>query len=193
MKNVKHKLRVILVTVSFLVPFALAAWFYEHAGSFHFKTTNLGHLFVKPTIVSGPWTAHKGHWQIVYWPREGATADSALAQKLLYQLHQMRIALGRSEKQLPLSVVLPQDCAKTPLCQQKKTLQKNGIQIAYANNGDFVRQLSLEDAANIAERADGRVYLIDPQGFFFMYYDEKEDPLNILQDLKHIWEVSSNG
>ncbi|MBY0378199.1 MAG: hypothetical protein K2Q33_06540 [Gammaproteobacteria bacterium] len=193
MKNVKHRMRVILITLSFLLPFALAAWCYQHAYLFQFKTTNLGHLFVKPVAISGPWTKNDGPWQIVYWPREGAMADPVASQKLLYQLHQMRIALGRSEKQLPISLVLPPNCVGSSLCQQKQSIEKSGIQVIQANNDDFVQQLSPTDAKNIAQHADAKVYLIDPQGFFFMYYEEKEDPLNILQDLKHLWEVSSSG
>lgn len=191
--NIKHRLRVILITLSFLLPFALATWFYEHSGSFQFKTTNLGHLFTKPTAVTGPWTAEKGRWQVLYWPGEGTTVDAAAAQKLLYQLHQMRIALGRNKNQLTLSVILAKECSNTPLCQQRQSIQKSDIVILSASSEDFIRQLAPADAAHLGNSAAGKVYLIDPQGYFFMVYEENEDPLNILQDLKHIWEVSSSG
>lgn len=189
MKSLNYKFRVIFIVLVFLSPFILATWVYRHANLFEFKTTNLGHLFSTPTQITGGWSAQEGQWQVLYWPRDAGSDASAL----LYQLHQMRIALGRSEKQLPIHVVLPESCDKGVLCQQKEIISQNGIDILDSHSNDFMRQLSSSDQANLQQNAEGKVYLIDPRGYFFMYYTENENPLNILQDLKHLWEVSSNG
>lgn len=189
MKSLSYKFRVLFIFLLFLSPFILAAWMYQHANLFKFKTTNLGHLFESPTKITGAWSAQDGQWQVLYWPSKANQDASAL----LYKLHQMRIALGRSEKQLPIHLILPESCGNTVLCQQKQILLKNDINILDSSSNDFIGQLSSSDQANLQQSAAGKVYLIDPQGYFFMYYTENENPLNILQDLKHLWEVSSNG
>lgn len=183
------KIKALLVVLSFLLPFALAAWVFQHANLFHFKTTNRGHLLAEPSAILGAWSAQDGRWQVLYWPDE---QSSFHAEKLLYQLHQMRIAIGRNKTQLAVSVVLPQDCLAQPWCQQQSSIEKSDIVTLHANSNDFIRQLSLSDQQAI-KQASGKVYLIDPEGYFFMYYAQTEDPLNILQDLQHILGVSSRG
>jgi hypothetical protein len=189
--QIKHRLRVILIFVIFLSPFFLAGWLYQHANGFHFKTANLGHLLKDPVIVKGPWSEEKGRWQVVYWPNDGAKEDKQ-AEQLLYQLHQMRIALGKSKQQLAVGVVLSPNCQML-LCQQQDKIKSSDIDVLSANNDLFIKQLSANDSAQLRQQVAGKVYLIDPQGYFFMYYNDSENPLSILQDLQHILEVTANG
>ncbi len=189
--QIKHRLRVITIFVIFLSPFFLAGWLYQHAHGFHFKTTNLGHLLKDPTIVTGPWSEEKGRWQVIYWPNDDVKNDSQ-AEQLLYQLHQMRIALGKNKQQLAVGVIVSQNC-HTMLCQQQDKIKNSDIDVLSANNAQFINQLSVNDRAQLQQQASGKVYLIDPQGYFFMYYHDSENPLSILQDLQHIMEVTANG
>ncbi len=187
---ISKRSRAIAVLVLFLLPFILAGWLYQHAARFHFKTSNLGHLLIQPVQIKGPWQKELGQWQILYWPKQAALQNNEQANRVLYELHQLRTVLGKNAKDLPLTIILPSDCAKTA-CAQLAFQKAQDLDKMNAVSSDFLAQISQADRAAGLANPQGNIYLIDPQGYFFMYYSDKEDPRNILQDLQHLLEVSS--
>lgn len=72
------------------------------------------------------------------------------------------------------------------LHQVKKLLGKEAYRVAVIKSSE-IKNFKTADLKNNA------VYIIDPQGYLFMYYKEGTKPLDIFKDLKHVLKVSQIG
>jgi hypothetical protein len=71
-----------------------------------------------------------------------------------------------------------------------ETILHSLMQIKKALGKDSERVLV---GTNILTLPEDKIYLVDPLGNVFMYYDESENPMHILKDLKKVLGVSQIG
>ncbi len=80
------------------------------------------------------------------------------------------------------------------LQQVQKALGNNRDRIALLwMNSDDTDAKKLQILPGASSAINNKIYLADPLGNVFMYYSATIDPVNVLQDLKHVLEVSQIG
>lgn len=166
----KSLIKFFVLTMIFVLPVIASVFLYHYRDHFQFKTLNHGTL-VNPPLSATEWLStdkEQKKWLIVYKPTECCGAE---CEKVMYDLHQVREALGKDHTRIDLVLVTNQSC-----------------QVKDAH--DF-RHLSFKNQQD--EKVSGRIYLVDPIGNLFMYYPDSTDGMNILKDLKRVLEVSQIG
>ncbi len=161
--NKKMHTKFFLLVLIFILP-AIISWFlYSYHEYFQFKTVNHG-VLVKPPI-DADYLGIKKKWRIIY------ISDKSCAHhciKINYQLNQVRKALGSNRERV--NVI---------------RLAENDIQL------EKLKHVFLQQNENFT--LNNKIYLIDPAGNLFMYYPSTINPMDILQDLKRLLEVSQIG
>jgi hypothetical protein len=169
--------KLFLVGLIFFLP-ALAGWvIYNYYGYFSFKTTNLGTL-IRPASHQEALAFQvplPQKWQIIYSP----TACNTDSEKLMYTLHQLRIALGKDQERVALTLLVDPAC-QSPLHDFRKL------------TFNTQEKLQLQKALGASSTAD-QIYLVDPNGNVFMTYPATTNAMNVLKDLKKVLEVSQIG
>lgn len=175
--------KLFLLAMVFVLPLLVSRFLFTYHEHFQFKTVNYGALVNPPINVNEVWKtdATKKQWQIVYAP---TTCDEQ-CDKLMFNLHQLRLALGKDHGRLNLALAVSQinqpkdfhDFQKFIMTDSQYTQLQNSFSQAGAKN--FATQ--------------DKIYLVDPLGNLFMYYPTSVNPMNILKDLKKVLEVSQIG
>jgi hypothetical protein len=153
----------ILVTGLPIVLGWLLYYFHDH---FQFNTTNKGTFVNPPLQVSFLNPSHEKKWQIIYVTD---TLCNEACKKLNHQLLQVQKALGKDSDRVRVI-----------------SLNRNDVK---ANELQKLVSSSPNNAFIVAKK----VFLIDPIGNLFMYYQDSFDPMDVLKDLKKVLEVSQIG
>lgn len=187
-KTGKGRIQFLLVAAVFLGPLALAAWLY-FAGQDLTPTgrTNHGALLqpitnLKDAVPESPLYAHNdGHWVLLY--ANTAECDEACASSLI-TLRQSRLMLGKEMDRL-VRVFLRGDTAPDTvlLADEHKGL--------VAISDSALKELL--DKKKPVDLAAGGYYLVDPLGNLVMYFRPDIDPSAMVEDIKHLLELSRIG
>lgn len=165
-----NPLPLIWLALVFITPMIVSFVLFHYHDSFHFKTTNRGTL-IRP-VVNLPATKQ---WQIVYAPTKNCDAQ---CEKMIFTLHQLKIALGKDRNRVTLAVLN----SNYPSAKEHEfTLLK------------LTTHQHQQLQSSIKQSLENKIYLIDPIGNIFMYYTNTTNPMNILKDIKHLLEVSQIG
>lgn len=125
-----------------------------------------------------------GRWTLVYPAGSDCGQDCRTS---LYDMRQVRLALGKDIDRLQTLLLLPQ----APSAELSAWLAQEHTQttqaIAAAPTTDFFVQ-AFPDAAI----GDG-LYLLDPLGNLVLRYRADVDPRDILKDIKHLLKLSKIG
>ena len=184
----KGRIQLLLIAAVFLGPLALATWLYfagqdlTPAGR-----TNNGALLqpitnLKDAVPESPLHAHNdGYWVLLY-ANESACGDACMHS--LYTLHQSRLMLGKEMDRL-VRVFLRGDTAPDTvlLAEEQKglvTLQDSNLR-------------SLLDNKKPTDLEAGGYYLVDPLGNLVLYFRPDIDPSAMVEDIKHLLELSRIG
>jgi len=187
-KTAKGRIQFLLIAGVFLGPLALAAWLYfagqdlTPAGR-----TNNGALLqpivnLVETIPESPLHAHNdGYWVLLY-ANEAACKDACAHS--LYTLRQSRLMLGKEMDRL-VRVFLHGDTAPDTVlfADEHKglvALQDNSLK-------------DLLDRKKPEELDAGGYYLVDPLGNLVLYFRPDIDPGAMVEDIKHLLELSRIG
>jgi len=187
-KSGKGRVQLLLIAAVFLGPLALATWLYfagqdvTPAGR-----TNNGALLqpitnLKDAVPESPLHAHNdGYWVLLY--ANEAACDNACGQSL-YTLRQSRLMLGKEMDRL-VRVFLRGDTAPDTvlLAEEQKglvTLQDSNLR-------------SLLDNKKPTDLETGGYYLVDPLGNLVLYFRPDIDPSAMVEDIKHLLELSRIG
>jgi len=187
-KTRKGRIQLILIAAVFLGPLALAAWLYFAGQNLTPQgRTNSGALLepiinLAETLPDSPLNdAGDGYWSLVYTNQ--AVCDEA-CENSLYTLRQSRLMLGKEMDRL-LRVFLHGD--STP----------DTVFLAAEHQGLITLQDSslndLLDNKKPAELEPGGYYLIDPLGNLVLYFRPDIDPGAMVEDIKHLLELSRIG
>jgi hypothetical protein len=150
----------------FILPVIFSSVLFHYHDYFHFKTKNHGNLVNPPINADYLYTAsQQKKWRIVYI--NGGTCDPACAD-ISKQLTQVKKALGKDEPRVDV-LLLKGNAYYEPLTIAFQQHTKNNFNVK------------------------NKIYLVDPQGNLFMYYESNTNPMDVLKDLKHILGVSQIG
>jgi hypothetical protein len=184
----RGRVQFLLIAAVFLGPLALAAWLYfagedlTPAGR-----TNNGELLqpitnLKDAVPESPLYAHNdGYWALLY--ANDVACDEACAHSL-YTLRQSRLMLGKEMDRL-VRVFLHGDTAPDTV------LLADEHQGLVALNDGALKELL--DNKKPTDLEAGGYYLIDPLGNLVMYFRPDIDPGAMVEDIKHLLELSRIG
>ncbi len=187
-KQGKGRVQLLLIAAVFLGPLVVAAWLYYSAQDLTPEgRTNSGALLQPiinlPEVLPGsPLHAHNdGYWVLLY--ANAGPCDEA-CEFSLYTLRQSRIMLGREQDRL-VRVFLRGD---TP---------PDTVSLADEHEGLVrLQDTSLDELLNSkrpAELSPGGYFLVDPLGNLVMYFRPDIDPQAMVEDIKHLLELSRIG
>jgi len=186
-----------LVVLIVALPIMLASYFYMHGsfqGSAHKKH---GTLLTPPILVSElllktsqpQRQPAKPHWTLIYFQQSPCQRQ---CEKRLYSLRQIHIALGKDSSRLQRVFYATQ----LPLKLQRKKLDGMGFHIVQGSN-DSIQQLNARlspaQRHTLTTLSDGTVILVDPHGYFVLFYSKNFKPKDILSDLRHLLKLSPIG
>lgn len=186
-KTTRGRVVFLLLAAVFLGPLALAAWMY-YAGQLQPEgRTNHGVLLepivnLPETLAESPLhAAGDGHWVLLY-ANDAACGDTC--RQSLYTLRQSRLMLGREMDRL-VRVFLH---GETP---------PDTLFLAEEHEGLVtLRDSALQDLLTVrrpAGIAAGGYFLVDPLGNLVMYFEPDLDPSAMVEDIKHLLELSRIG
>jgi len=182
------RVQLLLVAAVFLGPLALATWLYFGGqGLSPDGRTNNGALLepivnVTELLPDSPLHEHgDGHWVLLY-ANLGTCGDACTFS--LYTLRQSRLMLGKEMDRL-VRVFLHGDTAPDTvlLADDHKgliTLRDSGLNDLLENK----RPAALEA---------GGYFLVDPLGNLVLYFRPDIDPSAMVEDIKHLLELSRIG
>lgn len=161
----KFRKPAIFLMLIFIIPI-LASWalFYYH-DQFQFKTTNRGTL-INPALHlknATMFNESQKKWVVLYV--SGDQCDSQ-CENTFHLLNQVKKALGKHNDRVIVKKMLPDFNFDD---ENNRRLSENNFVIKH------------------------KIYLIDPMGNLFMYYEDTANPMDVLKDLKHVLEVSQIG
>jgi len=184
----KGRVQLLLIATVFLGPLVLAAWLY-FVGQDHSPggRTNNGALLepivnLTELLPDSPLHEHgDGYWVLLY--ANTGTCDES-CEFSLYTLRQARVMLGKEMDRL-VRVFLRGDTAPDTvlLADEHKglvTLQDGGLYDLLENK----RPAALEA---------GGYFLVDPLGNLVLYFRPDIDPSAMVEDIKHLLELSRIG
>jgi len=187
-KTGRGRVQFLLIAAVFLGPLALAAWLYfagqdlTPAGR-----TNNGALLqpitnLNDAVPESPLYAHNdGYWVLLY--ANDAACDEACAHSL-YTLRQSRLMLGKEMDRL-VRVFLHGDTSPDTVL-----LADEHVGLVALNDGALK---ALLDKKKPVDLDAGGYYLIDPLGNLVMYFRPDIDPGAMVEDIKHLLELSRIG
>ena len=184
----KGRVQLLLIAAVFIGPLALAAWLYfagqdmtpasrTNSGALLEPIVNVGELLPEsPLLASGD-----GRWVLLY-ANEGI-CDEACAYSL-YTLRQSRLMLGKEMDRL-LRVFLHGDTAPDTVL-----LAEEHAGLITLQDSDLKDLLENKKPANLET---GGYYLVDPLGNLVLYFHPEIDPSAMVEDIKHLLELSRIG
>ncbi len=186
-KTTRGRLVFLFLAFVFLGPLALAAWMY-YAGQLQPEgRTNHGVLLqpivnLPEAVAESPLhSTGDGHWVLLY--ANDAVCDEPCRQSL-YTLRQSRLMLGREMDRL-VRVFLHGETPPDTLFLAEEheglvALQDSALQVLLNNKKP-------------TDAAAGGYFLVDPLGNLVMYFEPGIDPGAMVEDIKHLLELSRIG
>ena len=186
-KTTRGRLVFLLLAAVFLGPLALAAWMY-YAGQLQPEgRTNHGVLLepivnLPDTVAESPLHATgDGQWILLY--ANDAACDDPCKHSL-YTLRQSRLMLGREMDRLVRVFLHGETLPDTLFLAEEHeglvTFQDGALQ-------------DLLESRRPADVAAGGYYLVDPLGNLVMYFEPDIYPSAMVEDIKHLLELSRIG
>lgn len=184
----KGRVQLLLVAAVFIGPLALAAWLYFAGQDMTPESrTNSGAL-LEPIVNLGEWVPESpllasgdGRWVLLY-ANEGACDEAC--EYALYTLRQSRLMLGKEMDRL-LRVFLHGDTAPDTVL-----LAEEHAGLVTIQDSDL---RDLLDNKKPADLEAGGYYLVDPLGNLVLYFQPGIDPSAMVEDIKHLLELSRIG
>lgn len=187
-KDTKGRIQLFLISLVFFGPLILAVWLYfGGSGLQPMGRTNHGAL-LEPVLNirdvlpdSAIHTHNEGHWLLVYPNEEGCDVT---CERALYTLRQSRLMLGKEMERLVRVFLHGNSAVDTVFIAE----QHAGL-VALEDS----RLSELLNKKKPGELATGGFYLVDPLGNLVMYFRPDIDPSAMVEDIKHLLELSRIG
>lgn len=191
----RPRLMLLFIIACFAVPLATAWWLVGHwtpAGTGqHGELLHPARPLPAPRFTplddGGPdGTALRGHWGLVYVG--SATACRASCQTALYDLRQVRLALGKDMGRVKTVLLL--DDVPVPGLRQWLATEHAAMVVGVA---DLAARTELTGAFPTPGVAGEWIYLLDPLGNLLMRYPVGGEPRGMLEDLRRLLRLSKIG
>lgn len=196
----RGRFMLLLLASLFFGPLLLASIWYDHADRWPLpeQRANHGQLISPPQPLVGlqlqdlqglplAEDAWQGRWLLVY---PGLPTCNAECENLLYQIRQVRTALGKETERLQriyLLAEVPRDPARL---EALHSLHPD-LLLAVLASPETVAQFPDADAATLW--SGQQLYVVDPLGNLMMRYGATQEPKDILTDLKRLLRLSHIG
>lgn len=188
----------LLFAITLLGPFAFAWVLVQKGNAYQMRTNNHGEL-ITPALNIATLSLHDdqkeklesklaGKWWLMYVGPQKCHQD---CQEILYNMRQIRTALGKESHRLERLFIASSDCEMN-VCEKFLNEQYPQVLKAKMKPQDFERVLG--SISNTVDREMiGEIYIVDPKGNIMMYYSGEAKPREILADLKKLLKVSKIG
>lgn len=196
----RGRLMLLLLASLFFGPLLLASVWYGHADRWPLpeQRANHGQLISPPQPLAGlqlhdlqghalAEDAWQGRWLLVY---PGLPTCDAECENLLYQIRQVRTALGKDTERVQriyLLAEVPRDPARLEALHGLHP----DLLLAVLASPETVAQFPDADAATLW--SGQQLYVVDPLGNLMMRYGATQEPKDILADLKRLLRLSHIG
>jgi len=185
--NRSAKLQILFIALVFFGPLLLAVWMYASGQLTPSATTNHGELLDPVVNVaealpdSALLAEDSAEWQLIYLG-DGPCEESC--RDALYRQRQIRLMLG-SEMDRVRRVFLHGESVP-----DRVFLEDQHEGLITIRDEDLRRFL---DAGRPAGLSSGGLYLLDPLENLVMYFAPEIEPSDMVDDLKHLLELSRIG
>jgi len=172
---------VLLLALVFLGPLLIATLLYYTSSWRPAGHTNHGVLIEPPRPLSD--SLFRGKWSLVYI---GAGDCAAGCQYALYYMRQTHLGLGQLAPHAQRLFLIDRRC-----CAESARLERTyqGL-ITRDEDNPAGAALLASFPANAREQT---IFIVDPRGNLMMRYDLRAPPKGLLEDLKHLLQLSSIG
>jgi len=185
--NVRGKLQFLLISLVFAVPLLLASVMYSFGLWVPAGSTNHGAL-LEPIVnlhdevpASPLWSGEAAHWLMIYANSE-ACADTCRDD--LLRLRQTRLMLGNEMSRVSRIFLH----GNTP--PDRVFLDKYHMGLTTITDN---RLRQLLDTGLPQQLRSGGIYLVDPLGNLIMYFAPDVNPGDMVDDIKHLLDLSRIG
>ena len=191
----KSRITLVLILLLFVGPFLAALWLYHHRQAVVLTTTNHGELLSPPIVASAatferpdhqllPLSTFAGHWLMLYFTPNNCHAT---CQKTVYDMRQIRLALGKNQQRVQRMVVMRQaDIVRLDTFVRRYPDVAWGLMRKQQATTVFTQALG-------ANTEQGHLFLLDPHGNMLMHYTDGTPAKNVLKDLQRLLRVSHIG
>lgn len=189
--NKKNICAVVVLLLFFIVPIIGAFWLFQHPQRLALKTVNHGQLLqpLKNINRLAMSTHHEpawsGHWLMLYI--QPHTQCEASCQRTLYDLRQVRLALGKNQDQV-VRVYVSVDHSLAADTRQLLTGPFQGTQSVTVSSAAL--QAFLPAQLSQSALSTGLLVIVDPQGYAMMAYPSGFVAKDVLADLNRLLMVN---
>jgi len=196
----RGRLLLLVLASLFFGPLLAASLWYRHADRWPLpqQRANHGELLmpiqtleeVRLTDLDGHPLAPevlRGRWSLVYL---GAPACNEGCRNFLYQIRQVRTALGKETERVQRLYLLGSPPADPASLQALRELHPDLI-VAVLGSPSVAEQIQRAHAAE--EWSGDNLYLVDPLGNLVLRYGADQDPKDVLTDLRRLLRRSHVG
>lgn len=190
----------LLLASLFFGPLLLASIWYGHADRWPLpeERANHGQLISPPPSLAGlqlhdlqgrplAGDGWQGRWLLVY---PGLPTCDAECENLLYQIRQVRTALGKDTERVQ-RIYLLAEVPRDPVRLEALRGLHPDLLLAVLASPETVAQFPEADAATLW--SGQQLYVVDPLGNLMMRYSATQEPKDILADLKRLLRLSHIG
>ena len=129
-------------------------------------------------------TAFNHYWTLLY---VGPSACDSSCLTALYHARQVRLAVGKDLDRVATGYLVTDSDPVQDFAQWGEGFP--ALRVLYAADGEVIDRFRVGDEP--VERAQRRIYLVDPLGNIMMRYRPGQDAAAMLKDLKRLLKVSA--
>lgn len=190
-----HRFKLLALLVFFLSPF-IGGWLALYVFDIRPESNNYGNLVQPPIRVNWPelnsirgeqYTSGFGRkWTFLMFTRDTCSEQ---CRSNLYYMRQIRTLLGRDSPRLQNVLI-----SAVPIDTEMATILSDYPSMVVIDNYDNeVLYSQFKDLAATAVGSTPRLYLVDPDQNYMMYYPAQADQYRILDDIKNLMKQSQIG
>lgn len=128
-----------------------------------------------------------GKWWLMYI---GPSKCQQTCHSILYNMRQIRQALGRDASRVERLFIAHPDCSIS-VCEDYLNETYPEMRKVQLTSNDFAMTFGISQKAE--REMVGELYLVDPRGYVMMHYSADLEPRAILSDLKRLLKTSKIG
>jgi len=180
---IKTRLYLLLIFLSFFGPLLLATMMYKYSDYIPIAPPKSYGNLINPVITINKKEDFNNilinkKWTFMYL-FENKTCD-LICEATLYTMQQVRESVGREKQRISNLLIVDKSFINK---DNKKIISKyNKIKLLKIINDNFFQKLN-----------KNHLYIIDPLGNIFMYYDKDFDAKGLKKDIKKILKISRIG
>lgn len=173
------------LALMFFAPIAVSFYlYYGHSALQPLGRVNRG-ILIEPPRALPAGAIPPGKWTLLY---VGPGECAAICQRKLYETRQVRLALDRDLPRVQRVFVASGSC-----CDETFLKAQHPDLLTLRASAEQPLLAVLPTAGGTGTPAPDRVYVVDPLGNLFMFYEADAPPKGLLEDMKRLLKLSHIG